>query len=84
MGLKERVLLQHYQRLGGPMEPPVVPPTLQRCKLFTPVWRNLKTLEAEITDKPDQEPPGAVSGRLIKLMTDKRARVFWPHPQPET
>lgn len=39
---KTKVLMQHYQRLGGPVGPPIVPPTLQRLKQVHSIYPSLE------------------------------------------
>lgn len=52
-----------------------------KSTLLTPDGKNFKNLKAKITKRSlTRNPLGRLSSKLIKLKTDRRAWVFWPHP----
>lgn len=51
-GVKTKVLVRHYQRLGRPERPSAGPQherNPHKSALFTPVWRKCKSQKAKIT-----------------------------------
>lgn len=65
-GVATQVLIQHYQRLGGQMEPSSGPPTLKGSKQVHSIYPSLEELKKPEGEDCDEESDQKSSRLMVR------------------